>query len=275
MEPLQALLATILGLLALLVLGLLVLLALLLFAPFRVAGRASRWPDERITGRVLIRWPFWLLGVEMAFDSVGQAFTFWLGPWAVWTRYEERGPEEADEGSWERLFEGLESLVEEVEEEEEGDGWPLTWRETLAQRGVLPVVVQELVRALVRVLTSLQWERLRLRGRVGLGDPASTGMLYGAYAASRPGWSPLMDVHLVPEFAEAALWGEAEGAVRIWVWRLLWPLLWSLVRLAFSRPIWRLAGALTRGWWRARRRRKREERRQRPQKWQREPSATG
>lgn len=268
MEPLGTLLAIVLIILGLLALGALILLALLIFAPFRVAGRVSRWPVQRATGRVLVNWPAsWLLGLEVAFDSVGQAFTLWLGPWAVWRKYEERGPEEEEEEFWERLVEKIEEVVEE-EEEEGGPSWPLTWRETLAQWGVLA----EVMRAVARILGSLRWERLRLRGRVGLGDPALTGMLYGAYEASRRGWSRLVDVRLVPEFVEPALWGEAEGAVRIWGWRVLWP----LVRLVFSRPSRRLIWALIRGWWRNRRRPKRETRWQRARRmWQREPATVG
>lgn len=264
LENLLVILLIVLGLGALLALSLGVLL---LFTPFRVAGRASRWPDERPTGRVLVRWPGWPLGVglEMAFDSVGQAFTLWLGPWAVWRRYEERGPEPGEE-LWERLAEGVEALVEEVEEaeeEEKGAGWPLTWRETLAQRGVLPVVA----RAIIRIIGGLRWERLWLNGRIGLDNPAHTGMLYGAYEALRHGWpTPPLDARLVPEFAGPALWGEAAGAVRIWGWRVLWP----LVRLALSRPVLRLVGALIRGWWRQRRQRKR---RQGVRRWQRQPAA--
>lgn len=256
MELLGVLLAIILGLLALIAL---ILLELLLFAPFRVAGRVDRWPAQRATGRVLVNWPGWLLGLEMAFDSVGQAFTLRLGPWAVWRKYEEHGAEQEEE-PWDRLAEGLESLAEKIEEAEDeeekkrGDGWPLTWRETLAQWGVLT----EIARAIVRILGGLRWERLRLNGRVGLGDPALTGMLYGAYEATRRGLTPLVDVQLVPDFVEPARWGEAEGAVRIWGWRVLWP----VVRMVLSRPGRRFIWALIRGWWRNRRRRKRQARRQ-------------
>jgi len=222
---------------------------------------------------VLVHWLWRLVGLEVIVDSVGQTFVLWLGRWAVWRKYEERGPELE---AWERIAEGLEELVgEENEEQEEGKGagWPLTWRETLAQRGTFAGVLAEVVRAIVRILRGLRWERLRLNGRVGLGDPAATGMLYGAYQATRPGWlRPLVDVYLVPEFVEPALWGEVEGAVRIWVWRVLWP----LVRMALSRPIWRLVWALIRGWWRNRRRRRREEQQRRAwQRRQREAPAAG
>jgi len=266
MELLGSLVAIILVALGVLALIVLALLALLLFASVRVTGRASRWPNQRSTGRVLVNWPGWLLGLEMAFDSVGQAFTLWLGPWAVWRKYEKRGPEPEP---WKRLAEELESLVEEGEEaEEKGDGWPLTWRETLAQRGV----PAEVSRAIARILGSLRWEQLRLNGRVGLGDPAYTGMLYGAYEATRRGFPQLADVHLVPEFAEPALWGEAGGGVRIWGWRVLWP----LVQLVLSRPGRRFIWALIRGWWRNRRRPQdeRETRRQRP-RWRRRPVTAG
>jgi len=259
---------TILGLLALLVL---ILLTLLLFAPFRVAGRGERWPNQRSTGHMFVHWLWRLVGVEFIVDSVEQTFVLWLWRWPVWRVTKERGPELEP---WERIAEGLEELIEEVEKEEEkpegqGPGWPLTWRETLAQRGVFAGVLAEVVRAIIRILRGLHWERLRVRGRVGLGNPAYTGMIYGAYAASRVGWSRGVDAHLVPEFAEPALWGEIEGAVRIWGWRVLWP----LVRLAFSRPIWRLAWALARGSWRNWRRGRREQRRQRAR--QREAVAAG
>lgn len=247
----------ILGLLGLLVLF---LLALLLFAPLRVAGRGERWPDQRAAGRVLVHWLWRLVGLEVIVDDTGQAFVLWLGPWAIWRQYKERGPELEP---WERIAEGLEELIEEVEESEKrekkeggGPGWPLTWRETLAQRGAFAGVLVEAGRAIVRILRGLRWERLRLRGRVGLGNPAYTGMLYGVYEASRVSWSRVMEAHLAPEFAEAALWGEVEGAVRVYGWRVLWP----LARWGCSRPIWRLAWALARGSWRNWRRGRRERR---------------
>ncbi|MBU0494129.1 MAG: hypothetical protein KKA73_23985 [Chloroflexi bacterium] len=262
----------ILGVLALIVL---VLLALLLFAPFRVAGRGERWPDQRVTGHMLLHWLWRLVGFELIVDSTGQTFVLWLWRWAVWRKTEERGPELEP---WERIAEGLEDLVKEIaeeEEEKEGDGlgWPLTWRETLAQRGILISIPREVLRAAIRILTGLRWERLRLRGRIGLGDPAATGILYGMYEAARYSWRwQPVDMRLVPEFMEPALWGEIEGAVRIWVWRIIWP----VVQLAFSRPIWRLVWALIRGSWRKWRRGRRDKRKRRPaQRQQRETATAG
>jgi hypothetical protein len=96
--------------------------------------------------------------------------------------------------------------------------WVRAWREGLGDR-VLPLLHS--LRRGVRV------REVKLRARVGLGDPADTGMLVGfaapllTLARAAPG----LDLRLEPDFAREVLEGEARGELRAFPLLVLPPLL--------------------------------------------------
>jgi hypothetical protein len=96
--------------------------------------------------------------------------------------------------------------------------WVRAWREGLGER--VPPLLRSLRRG-VRV------REVKLRARVGLGDPADTGMLVGfaapllTVARAAPG----LDLHLEPDFAQEVLEGEARGGLRAFPLLVLPPLL--------------------------------------------------
>ena len=96
--------------------------------------------------------------------------------------------------------------------------WVRAWREGLGDR--VPPLLRSLRRG-VRV------RELRLRARVGLDDPADTGMLVGwaAPLLAMALAAPPLDVHLEPDFAREILDGEARGELRAFPLLLLPPLL--------------------------------------------------
>ena len=66
------------------------------------------------------------------------------------------------------------------------------------------------------VLAAFRIERLQVRGRIGLPDPADTGQLFGALlplSFSFPG--PRYAIDLQPDFGGATLDGNLEAQVRI------------------------------------------------------------
>jgi hypothetical protein len=100
----------------------------------------------------------------------------------------------------------------------EAAAWARAWREGLGER--LPRLLRSLRRG-VRV------RELRLRARVGLGDPADTGLLVGwaAPLLAMARAAPRLDLHLEPDFAREILEGEARGELRAFPLLVLPPLL--------------------------------------------------
>lgn len=96
--------------------------------------------------------------------------------------------------------------------------WVRAWRAGLGDR------VLRLLRSLRR---GVRVREVKLRARVGLGDPADTGMLVGwaapllAVARAAPG----LDLRLEPDFAREVLEGEARGELRAFPLLVLPPLL--------------------------------------------------
>jgi hypothetical protein len=96
--------------------------------------------------------------------------------------------------------------------------WVRAWREGLDER--VPPLLRSLRRG-VRV------REVKLRARVGLGDPADTGMLVG-FAAPLLGVAraaPRLDLRLEPDFTREVLEGEAQGQLRAFPLLVLPPLL--------------------------------------------------
>lgn len=93
------------------------------------------------------------------------------------------------------------------------------------------------------LLGCLHVRSLRLEGRLGLDDPADTGMLWGfvgpllAVLQSLPGTRVAVD----PDFTGAALELEGQGALRIVLLELLWTLLRFLLAPVTLRALYRTA----------------------------------
>lgn len=96
--------------------------------------------------------------------------------------------------------------------------WVRAWREGLGER--VPPLLRSLRRG-VRV------REVKLRARVGLGDPADTGMLVGCVApllgVARA--APGLDLRLEPDFVREVLEAEARGELRAFPLLVLPPLL--------------------------------------------------
>jgi hypothetical protein len=111
--------------------------------------------------------------------------------------------------------------------------WMRAWRAGLGDG--IPRLLRSLRRG-VRV------RRLHLRARVGLGDPAETGLLVGwaapLLAVVRA--PPALDLRLEPDFAREVLEGEARGELRTFPLLVLPPLL----RFALSPATMRALRAL-------------------------------
>jgi hypothetical protein len=122
------------------------------------------------------------------------------------------------------------------EPESKGQGW--------SSQDILSIIrIRGLMGSLKRFLKGLagaiRVRRFRVRLRMGLEDPADTGMAAGYL------WSMIgcldslypLDVRIEPCFHEEALEGEVEGALRIWPALGVLPLL----RFSISRPMLRAA----------------------------------
>lgn len=93
-------------------------------------------------------------------------------------------------------------------------------------------------RLLRRLLARIQVYGLFLRVRLGLGDPADTGLLWawvGPLAALLANF-PLADVRIEPNFMEAELVVESEGELRLYPIALIA----TVVATALSPSTWRL-----------------------------------
>lgn len=75
-----------------------------------------------------------------------------------------------------------------------------------------------LLRIAARVLRALHL-RLRVRGRIGTGDPADTAALAGVLQAARA--LPGIELEVEVDWLDEVLEGEADGAARVWLPELL------------------------------------------------------
>lgn len=100
-------------------------------------------------------------------------------------------------------------------------------------------------RLLRQLLRHTQIRELRLQGRIGLDDPADTGLLFAALAPALSGLGafPAVAVNVEPDFERPGLAGQASGAVRLVPARVLW----ALVRFLLSPEALRAARTLATG----------------------------
>ena len=90
-----------------------------------------------------------------------------------------------------------------------------------------------LLRFLQKLVRRLKPKRLRIRGIVGLDDPAQTGLLMGLYEAVSGGTSLARAVDLRPDFERPVLEARWDVTGRFSVFGLLMPVLW----LIWQRPV--------------------------------------
>lgn len=115
--------------------------------------------------------------------------------------------------------------------------WVRAWRAGLAG---------PLLRLLRRLRRWIRVDDLRLRARIGLGDPADTGMLLGWLAAVPSGvrsLAPGLELRVEPDFTDAVLDCGAAGGIRV----IPLGALASLLLFALSPATLRAAWVLWRG----------------------------
>ncbi|MEL6549022.1 MAG: DUF2953 domain-containing protein [Pseudomonadota bacterium] len=99
-------------------------------------------------------------------------------------------------------------------------------------------VAVALPRLLLDVLGCFRIDLLRVEGRIGTGDPAETGQLYGYLSplAACAGALPRAEFQVVPVFDRAVFEGQARAVVTFVPFRLL-PPLWRFARRVWG-PVW-------------------------------------
>lgn len=101
-------------------------------------------------------------------------------------------------------------------------------------------LILRLVKLLRELLSRIAMRELVASFRIGLDDPADTGMVYGLVCATLPAlglWSKAR-IGVAPAFDEALFEASIDGAVRIYPITLLPPCL----RFAFSPEVWWIIG---------------------------------
>ncbi len=194
------------------------LLLLLVLTPIH-AQLEGAVDDERLEGRALLRWGWWVVVWRVDSEAGIDARVLGLRVW----RY-RRGPEkgEADEvddegpSPWWRRGPGM------------GAG---LWRGRYALKRVAATVFGAIpVRG---------W----ICGTVGLSDPADTGALFGVLDPVAS-WPRVIELDVQPSWIDETL--ELEGAVgvRLWPIQVMLALLWLLIRDGRARRgVWALARA--------------------------------
>jgi hypothetical protein len=99
------------------------------------------------------------------------------------------------------------------------------------------------LRLIRELLLQAKIRELRLRGRLGLNEPADTGLLFAALtpALCYLSASPSVSVSLEPDFQEVSLTGQANGAFRIVPMQVMWILVLFLLSPETLRAAWSLA----------------------------------
>jgi len=176
-------------------LGLLALALLLVALPFHASARGAA-RDGELSGRIRAAWAFGLVALELS--PTGAAVRV-----AGLTVFRPRRAGRADgpPARIEREADGR------AEEEGERQGGLARIRGALENR-------RPLLRMAARLLGALH-PRLRLAGRLGLGDPADTAALSGLLGAVRA--LPGVDLSVELDWLDEALEGTAEGSARLWL----------------------------------------------------------
>jgi hypothetical protein len=101
-------------------------------------------------------------------------------------------------------------------------------------------IILRLVRLLLELLAQVRVRQIAASLRVGLGDPADTGILYGLLCAglSSLNFPPKAGVRVEPVFDQALFEATADGTVRVYP-ITLFP---ACLRFAFSPELWWAVG---------------------------------
>ena len=188
----------------------------LLLVPIDIEGSVTLGDRPKVR----IQWLFGLIGKDL-FEETG------AGKEPSSEEREELGRREAQKQP---------AGTPKKERESKGQGW--------SSREILSIIrtrglIGNLKRFLKGLAGAIRVKRFRARLRMGLEDPADTGMAAGYL------WSMIgcleslhpLDVRIEPSFHEEVLEGEVEGALRIWPALGVLPLL----RFSLSRPMLRAA----------------------------------
>lgn len=119
--------------------------------------------------------------------------------------------------------------------------------EILRVKGIL----RQVLRLLRDLFRQVKFRHLQVNLRIGLGDPADTGLLFAVIGSATPFLGPALSrqISLQPVFADGAVCqGYLQGALRLRPVSLLPP----LGRFIFSPPLFRLGRVLIRRAWRRR-----------------------
>jgi hypothetical protein len=199
-------------------------LALLVIAfPVHLRGRGAVHDGEP-SGAVRVAWAFGLLAGELT--PAGLAFRVAGAPvyragFRELLRRRKEAPERAEK-----------------DEDEEDHGREARQKgrgklsATLENRRILLAILKRFARALHL--------RLRVRGRVGLADPADTAVLAGLLPSL--GQVPGVELDVELDWLDETLEGEVVGSARVWVPELLWVAALLLLRREHRAAVRALAG---------------------------------
>lgn len=101
-------------------------------------------------------------------------------------------------------------------------------------------LVKHALSRLGRIIKSIRPRMLRAEAVVGLGEPDTTGYLYGAYWAIKPFLGKKCQVSVTPDFERQILEGKVSLRGRI----VAAVLLYQAVRVALDKRLWKLLGQL-------------------------------
>lgn len=242
---------SILGIILLCLLGfLLLVLLLVLFMPavYRGGGKAH---DGEYEAWFRFRWLFGLVRGEFDYprSKALRVRVLWL------TVFESGGRQEEPEEDRKRktpaekqpTAEKKEAPAAGIRKAEEKEQEPPTDRKDKLQHYLAVVqdqdnqdLVKHALSRLSRIIKSIRPRMLRAEAVVGLGEPDTTGYLYGAYWAIKPFLGKKCQVSVTPDFERQILEGKVSLRGRI----VAAVLLYQAVRVALDKRLWKLLGQL-------------------------------
>ena len=214
----------------------LALLLTLLLIPFGIESRAKK--DDLYEADIHISWLWRLLGAELVFLPHKKLILVKLLHWKIFTHEIKPKPVKIPKkGVEKRAAKKAEEKVERKEKarKRRPSASELLGQATSAMEQFSPETFQEILRFLLSLSSSL---RLRLYGeaRVGLGDPADTGMLLGLFYAVTGAFG-VDNFLLHPNWDDLSLEGNLELYARAWLAEIILIVL-KTMRAKSIRKIW-------------------------------------